>query len=91
MLLAQQHRDDLDGYLIGHGSPLALDDLPVQRLCSYVWWFITRNAEDKDREDFRIKVWRPPPQSTAPIPKDSPWSAENETKAFSSLKSALNA
>jgi len=52
---------------------------------------VTRNAEEKDVEQFRIQLWRPPLGAQTEIPAESPWSAENETRAFQSLKSALNA
>ena len=80
----------MDGHLVGHGAK-GLDELPLRRFCSFIWWMATRNAEEKDVENFRIQLWRPPLGYQTEIPAESPWSPENESKAFQSLKASLNA
>jgi hypothetical protein len=86
--LALEHWAELDGYAVAHNMP-PLPELPLDRFNSFVWWFFTRNADDpKEVEKFRLKLWRPPPH-VVPT-RDSPWSAENETAAFSGLKAALS-
>lgn len=86
--VALQNWEDLDGYAVGHGmrSPKSL---PVDRFCHWIWWMLTRNSEKQEREKLRAKIWQPPMNSTAPIDKRSPWSPENEGKAFAMLKQQL--
>jgi len=85
--LALANWANLDGYAIAHNMP-PLPSLPLDRFNSFVWWFFTKDASDpKDVEKFRLKLWRPPP-SVVPT-ADSPWSAENETKAFHALSASL--
>lgn len=86
--IAEAHWDDLDGYAVGHNMP-RLESLPLSRFCNWIWWMLTRNANEQEREKTRAKIWRPPPTEKGPIDKRSPWSAENEMKAFSALKSQL--
>lgn len=81
----------MEGHLTGNGALYGLYDLPVDRFCAFVWWFCTRHLEDSDRESFKARLWRPDPKSTKPIPKESPWSAENETKGFAALKMGTGA
>lgn len=86
--VALNHWEDLDGYAVGHG----LQDprkLPLDRFCHWVWWMLTRNANEQDKAKTKAKLWRPPKDLEAPIDKRSPWSAENETKAFSALRQQL--
>ena len=90
MRLAYEYKRDLDGHMIGHGSPFSLGDLPIDRMIAYVWWFFTREASDEERKKFEAKLWMPPTKDT-PIPKQSPWSAENEMSAFSALKKETGA
>lgn len=82
--LARQHRWDVDGYLIGHGSP-PLRDLHVDDALAFIWWFFTREAEKDEVDKFRVRLWIPPTPTT-PIPASSPWSAESETRAFAAFK-----
>ena len=80
--------ETLDGYAAAHGmKPLRLMEL--ERFCNYVWYMMTRNGEKKDNDQLRAKLWVPPPKSEAPIPKNSPWSAEAETAAFRAVKAQL--
>lgn len=67
-----------------------IGDLSIEAMISYVWWFFTRHAEDAERKQFEAKLWRPPTKET-PIPKESPWSAENEMKGFEALKAETGA
>lgn len=85
MVLAHEHSDDLNGHLAGQGATHSIGDLPVHRLCSFTWWFFTKDADSKSKDKFKAALWRPP-SKTAPIPKESPWSPENEMKAFSALR-----
>jgi hypothetical protein len=80
--------ETLDGYAVAHGmGDLRL--LELDRFCNYVWYMLTRNAEKKDIDSMRAKLWVPPPKSAAPIPRNSPWSAEAETAAFKAVKAQL--
>lgn len=86
--IARQNWQDLDGYAVGHNMP-DLRKLPLDRFCNWLWWMMTKNAKnEQEREKLRAKLWRPPPdlKGTAPIDKRSPWSAENEMKAFAAFK-----
>lgn len=77
---------DIDGYGVGHGfNPI---DLSFTRLLNFTWWWVTRNAEQKEVDKFRTKLWRPPPGQVV-AHKESPWHPENENKAFNALKNAL--
>ena len=80
--------ETLDGYAVAHGMA-DLRTLTLERFCNYVWFMLTRNAEQKDIDKLRARLWVPPPKSTAPIPKNSPWSAEAETRAFQAVKAQL--
>lgn len=53
-----------------------------------MWWLWTRNGDEKDKARFRAKVWQPP-KGTEVVDKRSPWSPENELKAFASVQAAL--
>lgn len=85
-----EHRLDLEGHLVGHGSPYGLNDLPINRVAALVWWFMVKDADSTEREKFRAKLWVPP-KTTDPIPVNSPWSAENEMAAFAAVKAATGA
>lgn len=50
-----------------------------------MWWYYTREREQADVDKFRARIWRPPPRTTV-IDARSPWSVENETKAFAAFK-----
>lgn len=88
--LAIEHRMDLEGHLVGQGSLLGLEDLPMIRFVGYIWWFFTQNADEKQREKFRAALWRPS-SLAAEIPDASPWHPDNEMKAFASLKAETTA
>lgn len=84
--LAVEHWRDLDGYAVAHSMP-KLQELELDRLCSFVWWWVTRNAEQKERERFERRLYMPP-KGVAPV--KGPWSAEAETSAFATLKQSLS-
>lgn len=78
----------VDGYAAGHNMG-ALEELPIDRFCNFMWWWATRNMEDEqDVEKLRGDLWQPPPNYDKPITK-GPWSPEEETSAFAALKTAL--
>jgi len=63
--------------------------MPLGRFCSFMWWYCTRNASQQDIDKFRTRLWQPVQGEV--IPANSPWSAENETKAFQALKAQTGA
>ena len=58
--------------------------MTLQRLTSFIWYFITHKAEHAEVVKFKNRLWIPP--KGAPIPAASPWSAENERGAFEAFK-----
>ena len=59
----------------------------MDRYFAFIWWFLTKDGETADVEKFKQKLWMPPAYMKGkPIPAASPWSAENETRAFAALK-----
>ena len=58
--------------------------MSLQRLTSFIWYFITRKAEHTEVVKFKNRLWIPP--KGADIPDSSPWSAANETGAFEAFK-----
>jgi hypothetical protein len=54
---------------------------------NYVWYMLCRNADSTERAKLRAKLWLPPKGKE--IPKESPWSAENEMGALRSLRAGL--
>lgn len=72
---------------MGHGLA-DLRTLPIERFVNFVWWLFTRNSDEKDRAKFKARLWQPP-KGEAVTDKRSPWSPENESKAFSGLQMAL--
>lgn len=75
----------MNGHLVAHGSPYRLGDLDVPSLLDYIWWYFTKESDEAERTKFQARLWRPP-SIDAPIPPQSPWSAESENAAFSALK-----
>lgn len=60
--------------------------MDLDRFCNFVWWWITRNAsEAKDVDKVRARLWRPP-AGEAVTHSQSPWSSDNETRAFAAFK-----
>lgn len=83
--LALSEWDTLDGFATSRNMP-ELADLSLSRLCSFVYWYATNGRDQKDVDKFRNQLWRPPAGSVEPIPDESPWSADNETRAFAAFK-----
>ena len=60
--------------------------MALGRLCNFVWWFITRNAESEaEVEKLRAKLWQPP-QGEAPA---GPWAPEAAKAALGALQASL--
>lgn len=76
----------MDGFAVAH-SMSPIPDLPLGRACNFVYWYLTREADKDGLEKFRARLWQPPPGYVADA--RSPWSPENEAKAFSSVRAAL--
>ena len=85
--LAVEHWKDLDGFAVAHAIP-SLHDLSLDRFCNFVWWWATREADQKERDRFERRLYQPP---KGYAPKTGPWSAEAETSAFASLRQSLKA
>ncbi|UDL16227.1 hypothetical protein SEA_KOZIE_31 [Microbacterium phage Kozie] len=77
----------MDGYAVAHGVG-DLRELPLERFVNFIWWLWTRNGDEKDRAKFRARLWQPP-KGQAVTDRRSPWSPENEAKAFASVQAAL--
>ncbi len=58
--------------------------MTLQRLTSFIWYFVTHKADNTEVAKFKNRLWIPP--KGAEIPESSPWSAENETGAFEAFK-----
>ena len=78
---------DLDGYAVAHNMG-RLSEMPLDRFTNFVWWWATREADQKERDRFERRLYQPP---KGYAPKVGPWSAEAETNAFASLRQSLNA
>ena len=77
---------DVDGWAVSKNIP-RLESLPLDRFAHLVWFWATRNAEEKDVTKFRTRLWMPPKGEAAD--KRGPWSPEAETSAFKALKAGL--
>lgn len=86
--MAATYRKDLEGHLVGQGSPRGLADLTEPELISYVWWYFTREADEAERAKFEARLWRPEAGTAQrePPPPESPWSAEREMDSFRALR-----
>lgn len=80
--LAVTHWMSLDGYAVAHGSDPKRE--PLARFCAFVYHMVTRNGDEKGVRKFDSNLWMPP-RGVAPDPR-SPWSPENETRAFQAVK-----
>lgn len=83
--MALDNWQDIDGWAVGHGVG-DLGRLELDRFVNFVWWWATRDAEQKDRDKFESHLWMPPPGEEG----RGVWSAEAEMAGFSALKEALN-
>lgn len=61
--------------------------MPLSDFVDLVWYLCTRNGQQKEIDRFRERVWMPP-KGVVPDPR-SPWSAENETRAFQAVKAMV--
>lgn len=75
-----------DGFAVAHNMP-QLGDIDLGRLANFIYWHTVKDAGNDDVEKFRAKLWQPPIGVAAH--ERSPWSPENESKAFSSARTAL--
>lgn len=69
-----------------------LTKLELDRFCNFIWWWMTRNAQNQqDVDKLKAKLWMPPKNElvNAVADKRSPWSPEAETAAFGALKASL--
>lgn len=68
-----------------------LRTLPLDRFCNFLWWWMTRNAQEAQTvERIKATLWRPPPAAAKkPIDPRSPWAPQAETAGFSALKAGL--
>lgn len=80
--LLLSHWDEVYGYSVAQNMP-DLRELPLDRLVWFLYWYFTRNADTSAVSTFRAKLWIPP--KGAEIPKESPWSPENERAAFTAF------
>nr|DAK24351.1 MAG TPA: hypothetical protein [Caudoviricetes sp.] len=63
-----------------------LEKMALGRLCNFVWWFITRNAESEaEVEKLRAKLWQPPRGEVAA----GPWAPEAEKASFGAFQASL--
>lgn len=84
--LASENWPTLEGWATSRNTDLM--ELPIHRMLNLIYFWATRNAQDEQTlAKFDRKLWLPP--KGAEPPKESPWSAENETSAFKALKAAL--
>lgn len=81
---AKQYYRDLDGYAVSRNMP-RVRDMPMDRFCNFVWFFFTRNADEKEKEKFEQRLWLPPKGEVG----RGIWSAEAEQDALASLKRQL--
>jgi len=81
--VALDNWNDVAGEAVARGLD-DLDEMPLARFVPFMWWWCTHGREQADVERFRARLWRPP-RGEAPAPQ-SPWSAENEARAFQALK-----
>lgn len=61
--------------------------MPLERVCNYVYYMLTKDADKTALARFNAKLWMPP--AGVEIDSRSPWSAENENKALAGLASQL--
>lgn len=74
-----------DGWSVSRGiDPL---DLPLDRYCSFVYYWVMSNMDEEEAEKFESKLWMPPKGEAAP--EQGPWSPESETAAFGELQSQI--
>ena len=65
--------------------------LPASRFLNLIYHWLTADGDPADVDKFDRKLWQPPVGVAVEIPKESPWSAENETAALSAFASQVGA
>ena len=76
----------LDGYAAAQNLP-NLQEMDLSRLCNFVYWYVTKDAAKESIDKYNAQLWMPP-KGIEPDER-SPWSPENEAKAFSALSASL--
>lgn len=76
----------MDGWAASQGLP-ELGKFTLPRFCNLVWYWYTKDGDQKDVDKFEAQLYRPPVGVQAPAV--GPWSAEAEMAAFRSMKAAL--
>lgn len=61
--------------------------MPVAGFLDFVYYLLTRNADEQAVEKFRRNLWMPP-KGVVPDAR-SPWSPERETAAFRAVKAMV--
>lgn len=64
------------------------EDMDLGRLCNFVYWYLTRDADKEGLDKFNSKLWMPP-VGVEVTDNRSPWAPENEMAALANLKAAL--
>lgn len=83
--LAVENWAQMDGFAVSQNLP-DLRTMPLDRFCSFVQWFATRNAESEaDIAKFEAALWTPPKGQAG----QGPWAPEAENAAFAGLKAGL--
>lgn len=63
-------------------SGIDLWEATVEDVASIIWWWATRNADEKGKGKLERELWRPPKGEKA----QGVWSAESETAALAAFK-----
>lgn len=88
--------EEFDGYAVAHNMP-DIRMLPLERFCSFIYWMLTRDADESSRAKLNAQLWMPPPEFEPEAVVDavadsrSPWNPENEGKALSAFKAQFGA
>jgi len=65
-----------------------LQELPLERFCNFVWYIFTKDAEKRDVDKLRARLWQPP-KGTVVTDERSPWAAKNEKDSLSAFKRGI--
>lgn len=76
---------ELDAFALQAGLPRP-GDLPLDRFVSLVYGWAIRGADREAIQKFRVKLYRPDPRDTEPIPDHSPWSDAGTLASFRAFK-----
>lgn len=80
-----EHWPRFDGEMALQGfDPL---DLPFDRFISLLYAWMTKDLDEAGLAKFDAQLWQP--VKGVEIPAESPWSPENEQKAFAAFKSSV--